>query len=54
MIRCWLGELEIGTVSTPVASNRTAQVTFRDVALDLNADPAQYGNGLLAQELEID
>ena len=43
-----LGELEIGTVQTPINSSVTSGITFRDVSIDLNVDPAQYGNGLLA------
>ena len=43
-----LGELEIGTASTPIANDVTATVTFLDVPIDLTSDPAQYGNGLLA------
>ena len=43
-----LGELEIGTSAAPISPSVTARIVFRDAAIDLNADPGQYGNGLLA------
>lgn len=43
-----LGKLEVGTAEAPIASHVTAVISIRDVAIDLDADPGQYGNGLLA------
>jgi len=41
------GELQIGTVTNPVAANVKAEILFPDVPLDLQNDPEQYGNGLI-------
>ncbi len=58
-----MGELEIGTPTTPIAANVTAEVIFRDVPLNTGMidsttgqymppatgvpDPEQFGNGLI-------
>ena len=42
------GELQVGTPSNPVSPNVTAEIVFPDLPLDLNFDPEQYGNGLIA------
>jgi PKD repeat protein len=41
------GELDIGTLTNPVAANVTAQVVFANQALNTTLDPEQYGNGLI-------
>ncbi len=42
------GELQIGNAVNPVSASVKAEVIFADVAIDTVADPAQYGNGLIA------
>lgn len=42
------GELQIGSAANPVSASVKAEVIFADVAIDTVADPAQYGNGLIA------
>ena len=39
--------LEIGTMSTPIAPDVTAEIIFADRPIDLTIDPGQYSNGLL-------
>ncbi len=40
------GTLDMGTSANPIR-NVSAEVVFRDVRIDLNRDPGQYGNGLI-------
>jgi hypothetical protein len=42
------GILEIGSESSPVESDVSAEVLFADTPLDTAADPSQYANGLIA------
>lgn len=42
------GTMTLGTTSTPVASNVTAEIVIANKALNLSFDPDQYGTGLLA------
>jgi len=42
------GALEVGTASSPVPANLTAQIVFTNTPVNTSGDPEQYGNGLLA------
>ena len=42
------GTLQIGTASSPVSSGVKAELVIADQSLDLQADPSQYGTGLIA------
>ncbi len=42
------GHLRIGTSQSPIAPNVTAELTIANKALDLTADPRQFGTGLIA------
>ncbi len=41
------GELEVGTVATPIRADVTAKILIADQALDLDMDPRQLGTGLI-------
>ena len=40
------GVLEIGTPTNPIPADTTAELVFKDRAINLDLDPGQYGNGL--------
>jgi hypothetical protein len=42
------GRLEIGTAAAPIAASVTAEITIRNVPLNLVSDPDQYGTGILS------
>jgi hypothetical protein len=47
------GTLEIGTPAAPVPASLTAEVVFKDLPLNLTADPDQYGTGLLSIDATV-
>jgi hypothetical protein len=42
------GAIEIGTPQSPLPPSQTAEIVIRDRALDLTADPKQFGTGVLS------
>ncbi len=42
------GQLRVGTVANPVASNVKAEIVIADSPIDTARDPEQWGNGLIA------